>query len=54
MEANTKEDLRESENQHLRDEESATSLLLSIGELLEQLSCSWVCLQESVSSANHT
>lgn len=53
MEANTKEDLQESENQHLGDEELATSLLLSIGELLDQLSCSWVCLQDSVCSANH-
>ena len=51
--ANTKEELREGENFRLGDEESATSQLLSIGELLDQLSCSWLCLQESVCSADH-
>lgn len=38
--ANTKEELRDSENLWLGDEESGTSQLLSVGELLEQLGCS--------------
>lgn len=43
---NTKEELRESENLQIGDEESATSLLHGAGELLDQFNCSWTCLQE--------
>lgn len=51
--ANIKEELRDGENLWLGDEESGTSQLLSVGELLEQLGCSWICLQGSVCSADH-
>lgn len=50
---NIQEELREGENLRLGDEESATSQLPSVGELLDQLGCSWTCLQESVCSADH-